>query len=1252
MLQYKWYKFEQEVDYMKSKLLEKIKSIFKAGGSNISTSKNNLEYVDLAPVDSIPNDSEYFKALDWALEDEKIKNIAISGPYGSGKSSIIETYLKNNKKVRKQAINISMASFESDFEITSPNAISMPMLEESVLKQLFYKVDYSKIPQSRYRKLHKINICKIYAYISAFIILSAFFIFVFFPDIMEKLPLKIKNAGDHFNLPLFADWIIFIFAILASVFLVSKLFLRLLSNAQIKEVKLPAETKVDNKPDPDSIFNKNLDEIMYFFEANDYRFVFFEDLDRFDNIEIFVKLRELNTLLNNYDNIKKHGRIIFVYAVKDDIFKNEDRTKFFDFIIPVIPIMNSTNAADVLIDILHIKNNERNHNISQEYIFDVAPYITDMRVLQNIYNEFILYKKTLQHLNLKDEEMMSLIIFKNIYPKDFSELQAENGIVKEAFDIINQKKKEVTQELESEINKNNQLLAEIDNDLLKEKRELKIVMMSALTEWNGHLIHIQDGNRNRFTLKDIMEDDFDINKLNCDQVLYVYYQLWNTSSTNTINANKEIIESYKKRWDSLFYEKKREIQKKIEDSKKKIHEVNEYSLQKLINKFGTKKILSDNVRENRLLTFLLRRGYINEKYANYINYFKGVSLTKEDMNFILSVKDNIPYKYDYTLTETDIISSRLQEFEFRSRAVYNYNLLEYLLSSNKYTDKLQAFIDQLSDGDEKSWDFVDGFIDNSKHKGTFIKLLAHTWTDMWESIYNNSSLTFERKVFYFRLILAYSDIEDLKEQDEPSNWSDFLDNKYLICAFMVENRNILQNLLDKSQEDILKVEKLKDVIEELGIKFECLETDNIEYSLIDFIFDNNYYVINKYMINEIVKYKNSSLLSDLIIKNYSTIRKLNYSPLLDNINDNLNIYMDSVFFDDKNTCEDIDSVIVLTKRFLEDEDMRNRIIHHENFHIANINDFCGDISEDNSNFVQLIWNQIFNENKVNAEWRNVNTYHKRFGFTTELKKYITLRCDTLMNSDCNDTADELIEDIIKSDMDDSVFEKIIQSIRIQDFNVPFDLISDCKMRILIDKNYISFSSSNYDSLVEAHPNLNSEFIIMNQDAYINIINKMAMESDLLIKLVKDQRGKRELKQALIDNFAVECMTDELAQIIINNEYIIDKNIFIEAWDAIEDNDKNKMLLRYFELLDCDGLEKCFKDLNIIYPYFSDRTKRRDVRMKLSNDTEKLASYLKKIGYITSFGIQNISKKHEKRKIFKDQNDTQEIVCKIKSISTS
>ena len=69
--------------------------------------------MNLSPNNSIENIGNYKTYLDEALKNEKIRNIALSGNYGSGKSSIISTYFeqsenrKNNyksktKKLRKR----------------------------------------------------------------------------------------------------------------------------------------------------------------------------------------------------------------------------------------------------------------------------------------------------------------------------------------------------------------------------------------------------------------------------------------------------------------------------------------------------------------------------------------------------------------------------------------------------------------------------------------------------------------------------------------------------------------------------------------------------------------------------------------------------------------------------------------------------------------------------------------------------------------------------------------------------------------------------------------------------------------------------------------------------------------------------------------------------------------------------------------------------------------------------------------------
>ncbi|HDR1069746.1 TPA: hypothetical protein QB323_002084, partial [Pasteurella multocida] len=114
----------------------------------------------------------------------------------------------------------------------------------------------------------------------------------------------------------------------------------------LKEVRFKiqdAEFNIVNE-EIKSILNDHLDEIIYFFQQTKKNVVLIEDLDRFNNLTIFIRLRELNRLINSACK----QRVVFIYAIKDDMFLDKDRSKFFDYIIPVIPIINPTNAYDFI----------------------------------------------------------------------------------------------------------------------------------------------------------------------------------------------------------------------------------------------------------------------------------------------------------------------------------------------------------------------------------------------------------------------------------------------------------------------------------------------------------------------------------------------------------------------------------------------------------------------------------------------------------------------------------------------------------------------------------------------------------------------------------------------------------------------------------------------------------------------------------------------------------------------------------------
>ena len=85
----------------------------------IEEKKNNkikfeeeIEYETLLPKDNIKNKTEFM--LDYAINKDKVNNIAVTGGYSTGKSSIINSYFKNKQGVKV----ISLATFKQKKDIS------------------------------------------------------------------------------------------------------------------------------------------------------------------------------------------------------------------------------------------------------------------------------------------------------------------------------------------------------------------------------------------------------------------------------------------------------------------------------------------------------------------------------------------------------------------------------------------------------------------------------------------------------------------------------------------------------------------------------------------------------------------------------------------------------------------------------------------------------------------------------------------------------------------------------------------------------------------------------------------------------------------------------------------------------------------------------------------------------------------------------------------------------------------------------
>ena len=69
----------------------------------------------------------------------------------------------------------------------------------------------------------------------------------------------------------------------------------------------------------------------------------------------------------------------------------------------------------------------------------ISLYIDDMRLLQNICNEFSIYHARISNTEQDENKMFALIAYKNLFPRDFAELQLAQGFI---FEIIGGRGKE------------------------------------------------------------------------------------------------------------------------------------------------------------------------------------------------------------------------------------------------------------------------------------------------------------------------------------------------------------------------------------------------------------------------------------------------------------------------------------------------------------------------------------------------------------------------------------------------------------------------------------------------------------------------------------------------------------------------------------------------------------------------------------------------------------------------------------------
>lgn len=1013
-------------------------NLFKDRLTNTSIYPNPNNYDDLTPTCEGDKDRVYSQTLKWALEKKEITNIALTGSLGSGKSSILKTFEKEHCEY--QYLNISLASFKDSEE-------NNRLIELSILQQIFYHVKHNEIPDSRFKRIKSIRIGKI-IYKSLGLVLWLFSVGVFFKlSFLKNTFIWSEINGNSILL----DYFNFAVFILGLIVILSKV-IRLLNNAKLNKLNIQSGEIELSKDIDQSILNKHIDEILYFFEVTNFNVVIIEDLDRFKETEIFTKLRELNQLINHSKQIKR--RIVFVYAIKDDKFQNGNRTKFFDFIIPVISIINPSNSGSILLEKL------KGYNLSSEYIEDISLYIDDMRLLKNIYNEFTIYKNKLGELS--QEKLLALIVYKNFHPSDFAELQNNKGLITSVFNKREEVIKAEIERIDIEIQNINIEIKRIEDVTLKNVEELRSLYILKIIE-NFPTAEKLQINDKEFSFSSLKKEEIFSELVNQENIQYYSF---NRSHGRIILTSSDMpFKTIEKQVDenTSYLDRALLITSKngntMEDHKVKREELNSEKnslrsmpLMQLANHKNISEVFEE-LKNDTLSIYLLRNGYIDENYQDYISFFYEGFITKEDRDFLFSIKNRTQLDFNFKLYKIENLLKRIRENEWQYPEVLNYHLFNFLIvNKDNHKRELDLFLKQLKNESDVTIQFIDSYIENGQNKGEFISIICKQWAQIWRFIENKSNFSSYKKDQYLKLIIENVDESTISIIDIWGELSKYISKKEdFVLLFMNE----------------LYEEKIKSTLNKLNIKLENLHYKGDSNWLIDFIYENNHYQLNYYMITFFVQFKMNQNFDKLSQSNFTVIKSTNCLTLINYIEDNINLYVENVLLKlENNTEESEESIKTLLNNVNLKFESKVLLLKKCGVIISKINDI----------FNKELWEMLFVNFLVKATWENLLTYYKEKGNKLDDKLIIYLNKDaiykTLSINKLNYKSTEDPEfyknvslDLIKcNEISDQSFDFLIKSIPYIWSSLNLENCSRIKVKAMIVRKLLSLSTSNFTNL--------------------------------------------------------------------------------------------------------------------------------------------------------------------------------------------
>lgn len=738
----------------------------------------------------------YFRAIKNALSwtgDDTVRNIALTGSYGVGKSSILRQ-VATDSDLKAIQVSLSTLGFGldaggksdgpgsgSDEESQQSNPLretKTNQIQKEIVKQLLYTQMPDKMPGSRYRRTSAFRPKReaLFALAAGVPIALVFFLLGW-----------TAQLATLFTVP--ADWSI---AANAGLVLVAALFVygaRFVTHNKIRidSVSTGAAT-IKLSAASDTYFDEYLDEIVYFFEVVDADIVIFEDIDRFEDAHIFETLRELNTILNAAKQL--NGRVIrFLYAIKDSIFEElgtraareaaagpdaplkpngdaamlevarANRTKFFDLVVPVVPFVTHQSARELMASELASVSK---HGVSEDLIDLVAQHVPDMRLIKNIRNEFVIFREQVikgSSLDLTDDALFAMVLYKSTHLSDFEQIKlgksALDNLYRDSRTIVAQETARLNREIQ-----NVRTLQRAGSTLKATSNRMGEALDSYINRMLGHF----EGRR--LTLQ-LNQEVLDSDALRGSKFWTAYAAAPKSLSLSyrerrgyneVIQITPEEVEVAigepvdPAKWRSIA---ETDAIARLEAARAEIQFLRRADMSDLMDRAdmvlnqpdgACLRSRAEQLLGSPLAIALVEQGYIDRYFTLYTSTFVGERINASAMNFILKNVDTGTMDI-YTPLTSDEVKAVLRErprLSLREKSAYNLDFVDYLLENTVESAKVVLHSLQKRGADENQ--FLQAYLASERDLTRFVQTLAASWPQVLAFLVDDANIDDDRRL--------------------------------------------------------------------------------------------------------------------------------------------------------------------------------------------------------------------------------------------------------------------------------------------------------------------------------------------------------------------------------------------------------------------------------------------------------------------------------------------------------------------------